>query len=124
MARTGPSSRVAGRVRWAGAGLGEGGDALHTHPLLPGQVLVIWGGREGGKVVGRGRTDRPYAELTVDAVASADGRRYIWPGHTKGGEQGKVMRWPMCRCPHTNTPVHHTYLKGADFLVLPPSCGC
>ena len=47
--RAGPSLRVTGHVRWAGAGLGEGGGALHTDPVLAGQVLVIWGGgREGG----------------------------------------------------------------------------
>ena len=99
--RVGPSPRVAGHVRWAGAGLGEGGAALHTHPLLPGQVLVIWGGREGGmvvegKVVGRGRTDRPDGASTNALVDSTGARRFNRPREV--GSRRIALRGHRCRC--------------------------
>ena len=97
--RTGPSPRMAGHVRWAGAGLGEGGDALHTDPVLAGQVLVIWGGVEGkvveeGKLVGRGRAYRPHGDFIAGAVASAGGRWCTWwgVGTAEEGGQGKVVK--------------------------------
>ena len=128
--RTGPSPRVARHVRRAGAGLGEGGGALHTDPVLTGQVLVIWGcGRKGGgrrEGGGRGRTHRPHGDFIADAVAPAGGWWCTWwgVGTAEEGGAGQGGQGKEGRKSAPPTPVHHTYRKGPDFLVLPPRCGC
>ena len=120
--RTGPSPRAAGHVRWAGAGLGEGGGALHTDPVLAGQVLVIWGGVEGkvveeGKVVGRGAlTDRTATLSPMSSypppVGGAPGEG--WAQQRAAGGSGAALSQCRVLCPPHHHTKHHTHVKGPD----------
>ena len=80
--RAGPSSGVAGQLRWAGRRGGQGGGGLHTHPLLPGGVRQIAelgkdGGWVGGKEVRWGATHRLIHSSTA-RIAVLSPLRCTW----------------------------------------------
>ena len=80
---------------------------------------------EEGKLVGRGRAYRPHGDFIAGAVASAGGWWCTWwgVGIAEEGGAGQGGQMANVSYPHTNIPVHHTYLKGADFWCFPPAVG-